>query len=145
MKWQILFWKYVCVFHLCKVFGSIKISYPFMWQKPFTEDPASEGSNILVWFGSLCVLPSPWMYCEAHLGTVGVPFYENWRGRGACGYSGYVCFIINRSPSIFFLVKYLKCRSALRANKCKKENIEGVRFASKIICLLSDVFASLRK
>ncbi len=28
-------------------------------QKPFTEDPASEGSNILVWFGSLCVLPSP--------------------------------------------------------------------------------------
>jgi hypothetical protein len=28
-------------------------------QKPFTEDPASEGSNILVWFGSLRVLPSP--------------------------------------------------------------------------------------
>ncbi len=51
-------------------------------QKPFTEDPASEGSNILVWFGSLCVLPSPWMYCEAHLGTVGVPFYVKWRGRG---------------------------------------------------------------
>ncbi len=51
-------------------------------QKPFTEDPASEGSNIFVWFGSLCVLPSPWMYCEAHLGTVGVHFYENWSGRG---------------------------------------------------------------
>jgi hypothetical protein len=28
-------------------------------QKPFTEDPSSEGSNILVWFGSLYVLPSP--------------------------------------------------------------------------------------
>jgi hypothetical protein len=36
-----MFWKYVCVFHLCKVFGNIKISYPFtnfcgdtqMWQK----------------------------------------------------------------------------------------------------------------
>ncbi len=28
-------------------------------QKPFTEDPLSEGSNILVWFGSLYVLPSP--------------------------------------------------------------------------------------
>jgi hypothetical protein len=28
-------------------------------QKLFTEDPSSEGSNILVWFGSLYVLPSP--------------------------------------------------------------------------------------
>ncbi len=54
-------------------------------QKPFTEDPASEGSNILVWFGSLCVLPSPWMYCEAHLGTVGVPFYETVKTEGGGG------------------------------------------------------------
>jgi hypothetical protein len=44
-------------------------------QKQFTEDPASEGSNILVWFGSLSVLPSPWKYCEAQLGTVGEPVY----------------------------------------------------------------------
>ncbi len=28
-------------------------------QKQFTEDPASECSNILVWFGSHYVLPSP--------------------------------------------------------------------------------------
>ncbi len=43
-------------------------------QKQCTEDPTSEGSNILVWFGSLYVLPSPLMYCEVQLGTVGETF-----------------------------------------------------------------------
>jgi hypothetical protein len=47
--------------------------YAILYQKQFTEDPASEGSNILVWFGSLYVLPSPGMYCEAQWGTVGEP------------------------------------------------------------------------
>ncbi len=47
-------------------------------QKQLTEDPSREGSNILVWFGSLNVLQSPWMCCEAQLGTVGEPLYENW-------------------------------------------------------------------
>ncbi len=44
-----------------------------------------------------------------------------------------VIVIVNYIPGLFF------------AKERKKENIVGVRFASKIICLLSDMFTSLRK
>ncbi len=88
--------------------------YPTLLQKPFTEDPASEGSNILVWFGSLCVLPSPWMYCEAHLGTVGVPFYENWRGRGVFTRNGKTSLVHYRTLSFFAFGYFLNAFSSTK-------------------------------
>jgi hypothetical protein len=120
---------------LCRHFALQLLNQPIncgTWnQKPFTEDPASEGSNILVWFGSLCVLPSPWMYCEAHLGTVGVPFYENWRGRGVFTRNGKTSLVHYRTLSFlafsfFFL------------------NENSLFFAFSSSKSLSNLFASLR-
>ncbi len=137
--------------------GSLNSGTGVYNQKPFTEDPASEGSNILVWFGSLCVLPSPWMYCEARLRTVGVPFYENWRGRGVFTRNGKTSLVHYQTLSFFAFIFFLNENSlfspfqlqnhygtcSLRfANLIFGNNY--IRFASLYSQLILTTFAYLR-
>ncbi len=63
MKFQILFWKYVCVFHLHKVFGSMKISYPL---KNFCGENCWSQFRNTEWVCHVFYVPQRWL-CTVHL------------------------------------------------------------------------------
>ncbi len=100
-------------------------SYSFFFlcirQKPFTEDPSSEGSNLLVWFGSLYVLPSPWMYWCSFLSPWMLKIFEE-----------DIWFFVIQIEIVYLLFQYLcvSDTSILSLSKWRKKGVEPRIYSS---------------